>query len=121
MTWFPILLALQLTATPLAFDEAKAHADSYEDSLAPSAKAALVRAQGIALRFAFESCGHLAESPISPFTVVARVNEIGTTDKTWLRGGSALARCVERKLATAALPVSGGRSFYTSYEFTFEP
>lgn len=116
-----ILLALQLSSSALSFDEAKVQADSYENSLGATAKATLVKAQGKALGFAFERCGHLAESPISPFTVVAHVSEIGTTDRTWLRGGTALARCVEQKLAITVLPVNGGKSFYTSYEFTFEP
>ncbi|QNP41830.1 hypothetical protein [Lysobacter solisilvae (ex Woo and Kim 2020)] len=120
MTAF-ILLALQLATAPVSFEQAKVLADSYEASLSPSAKLALVKTQGGALGAAFEKCGSLAESPIKPFTVVAHVSEIGATDQTWLSGNSSLAQCVQRKLSTATFPANGGRSFYTSYEFTFEP
>ena len=121
MTALLIFLALQMPTATLPFDEAKAQADSYESSLAQPAKSALVKAQRSSIDAAFKRCGHLAESPIQAFTVVAHVSAIGTTDKTWLKGSTALARCVEQQLATASLPVNGGRSFYTSYEFTFAP
>lgn len=116
-----LLLAFQLATTSLTYDQAKALADTYESSLNPSAKSALVKAQGDALGAAFEKCGSRAESPIKPFTVVAHVNEIGATDQTWLQGNTDLAQCVQRQLATAGFPTNGGRAFYTSYEFTFEP
>jgi hypothetical protein len=116
-----LLIAFQLAAAPVSYDQAKALADSYEASLSPSAKGALVKTQGGFLGAAFEKCGSLAESPIKPFTVVAHVSEIGTTDQTWLKGSSDLARCVQWQLSTATFPANGGRSFYTSYEFSFEP
>ncbi|MFC5576393.1 hypothetical protein ACFPOA_00010 [Lysobacter niabensis] len=81
----------------------------------------MTKTQGDALEAAFAKCGSLAESPIRPFTVVAHVSEIGTTDQTWLDGNSDLARCVQRRLSTVTFPANGGRSFYTSYEFSFEP
>lgn len=116
-----LLLAFQLVAAPSSYDQAKTLADSYEASLGAAAKSALVETQGNALGIAFQKCGDRAESPIKPFTVVAHVNEVGATDQTWLQGDTALARCVQKELSTARFPANGGRAFYTSYEFTFEP
>jgi hypothetical protein len=116
-----LLLAFQLAAAPLSYDQAKALADTYEASLAPSAKSVLMESQGQALRAAFGKCGSRAESPIKPFTVVAHVSAIGITDQTWLKGNTELAKCVRDQLSTVSFSANGGRSFYTSYEFTFEP
>lgn len=116
-----LLLAFQLAATPIQFDQAKSLADAYEASLTPSARSSLIKVQGDSLDAAFAKCGNLAESPIKPFTVVAHVNELGMTDQTWLKGDTALAKCVQKQLSSAKLLADRERPFYTSYEFSFEP
>lgn len=116
-----LLLAFQLAAAPLTYDQAKALADTYEASLDASAKSALVKIQGDAIAVAFGNCANRAESPIKSFTVVAHVGENGTTDRTWLKGDTALAQCVRQQLATVRFPVRDGRAFHIFYEFTFTP
>jgi hypothetical protein len=116
-----LFLAFQLATAPIPYDQAKALADAYEASLTPSAKSTLIKVQADSLGTAFSKCGSLAESPIKPFTVVVHVNELGMTDQTWLKGDTDLARCVQKQLSATKFPANGGRSFHTSYEFSFEP
>lgn len=116
-----LFLAFQVATASLSYEQAKALADAHEASLGPSAKSALIKVQGNALGGAFETCGSRAESPIKPFTVVVHVDGTGAADQTWLQGDTALAQCVQKELAKARLPASDGRSFYTSYEFSFVP
>lgn len=117
---YALLLAAQLTAADTSFADAKARADEYESVLSTRDSAALIEAQGKALSAAMADCGP-ARQAFPPFTIVARVSNIGVTDRTWRNDDSPFAVCLEQHLTAASLPVAAGKPFYASYELDFAP
>jgi hypothetical protein len=113
-----LLLAAQVSALDLSFDEAKAAADRYEDVLAPRDVTALVDAQRQALETAMATCGP-ARREYSAFVVVVHVAADGTTDRTWRNNEAPYAVCMDRELSVARLPVATGKPFHASYELSF--
>lgn len=116
------MLVTQLAASASSFDEAKALADRHEALLNSPQMAQLLESQGQAAEKAFADC--MPSPPprsLPSFTVVLMLNDAGMPQKTWLRGDTRFAECVEERFADSALFQPPHAPFYTSFEFTFRP
>lgn len=116
----PFVLAAMLAIPPeFGFDRAKALADKNEASLDGVTQARLLDAQGKALGAAIAACAR-PDADVSRFTVVLSLNADGSTAASWLQGSTALAKCVQGKLADAGLAGHWPTPFYTSFELSFD-
>ncbi|UGB38699.1 hypothetical protein [Frateuria soli] len=114
-----IVSAAVLAASQMGFDEAKALADRNEASLDRQTSAQLVAAQGKALHEAVAACAR-PDADVLPFTVVLSLNGDGSTQASWLRGTTSLAKCVRNRLADTGLAGRWTTPFYTSFEVSFD-
>jgi hypothetical protein len=115
-----LVFAAMLAAPQLGFDEAKALADKNEAGLDRQTNSRLLGAQGQALDTAMRACAR-PDADVSAFTVVLSLNADGSTEASWLRGTTPLARCVEGELARSGLAGHWPTPFYTSFELSFTP
>lgn len=113
-----MVLAAQAATAPMDFRQAKARADAYENGLSASRHAALRDKQGKALKAAVAACAR-PNPDVSAFTVVLLLNPDGSVKSSWLKGGTALARCVRGQLAAAGLHGHWPSPFYISFEVSF--
>jgi len=113
-----IILAAQLAAAPVGFDQAKAMADANERSLPQRISTQLLRAQGKALGSAMATCGHPGMDP-SAFVVVLSLNADGSVAESWRKGETPLAQCVHKELAASGLAGQWPTPFHTSVELSF--
>ena len=112
-----LLFAAQVSAAPLAYEEAKALADRNEAALAADLHGALLESQGRALGSALASCGRPGMD-LAKFTVVLRLNPDGSVAESWRQGETPLAKCVHSKLAVSGFAGNWPQPFYTSIELS---
>ena len=113
-----ILLAAQLAAAPMGFDQAKAIADANERGLPKERSSQLLQAQGNAIGSAMAACGRPGMD-MSAFAVVLSLNADGSVAQSWQKSETPLARCVHRELAASGLAGTWPTPFYTSVELSF--
>jgi hypothetical protein len=112
-----LLLALQLAAAPSGYSEAKALADANEAALSGEMMSRLMEAQGNLLGAAIGKCARPGMD-FSPLVVVFVLNEDGSVARTWRKGDTPLATCLEREVSTATFAGRWPEPFYTSIELT---
>lgn len=104
--------------SPADYASAKQRADRDEDSL-PAAQASAMRdAQGVALEAAIAGCA-TPTADTSPFVVVAELDATGKVVRTRREGGTPLAICVQKQIASSALSPPPRAPFFTSFELSF--
>jgi len=104
------------------FTAAKAAADADEASLAPDARAATLDRQRAFLDAGVAACADLqSTAQLQDFVVVVRLDASGTVMRTWRRGDSPLALCIERHSRGKVMFVPPRAPFHASLEVTFEP
>jgi len=104
------------------FTAAKAAADADEASLAPDARAATLDRQRAFLDAGVAACADLqSTAQLQDFVVVVRLDASGTVMRTWRRGDSPLALCIERHSRGKVMFVPPKAPFHASLEVTFEP
>ena len=113
-----MLLATQLAAAPMGFEQAKALADANEKNLPKAVSSQLLQSQGNALGSAMAACGRPGMD-LSAFTVVLSLHADGSVAESWRRGETPLARCVHKELAASGLSGQWPTPFYTSVELSF--
>lgn len=120
----PYLVLMGLAALASAamgaasFEEAKRKADSDEGTLPPSQLSTLAQVQGAVVGEAFSSCmPRPAPQPLPTFVVVMELNAEGRVLRTWSRGDSAIASCMERAFSRAMAFRPPRAPFFTSFDF----
>jgi hypothetical protein len=113
-----MLFAAQAAVSPLTFPQAKARADANENSLSATTHAALLDAQGKALKTAVAACARPAPD-LSAFTVVLSLHADGSVASSWFKGHTAFARCVRTQLVSHGVPGHWDTPFFTSFEVSF--
>jgi len=104
------------------FTAAKAAADADEASLDEDVRAATLDQQRAFLDAGVAACADLqSTAQLEDFVVVARLDDSGTVVRTWRRGDSPLALCIERQSRGKVMFVPPKTPFHTSLEVTFEP
>ena len=104
------------------FTAAKAAADADEASLAEDARAAVFDQQRAFLDAGVSACADLkSTAQLEDFVVVVRLDDSGTVVRTWRRGDSPLALCIERQSRGKVMFVPPRAPFHASLEVTFEP
>lgn len=117
-----MLFSAVLAAAPTDVDAAIALANADEASLPAEQHGALVKAQTALLDKTFSACMPAQQGAPQPaFTVVLQLDASGTPRQSWLKGDTAVARCVEKVLAGQPVFVPPRAPFYTFFEFSFEP
>lgn len=114
-----IVLAIQLAAVPMGFDQAKALADANEGNLPREVSSRLLQAQGSALGAAMAACGRPGLD-LSAFSVVISLNADGSVARSWRKGETPLAHCVHKALSASGLAGTWPTPFYTSIELSFD-
>jgi len=100
---------------------AKAAADADESSLDAAEKSAMLDSQRAFLDVAAAACAtDLPKPDLSPFTVVMRINADGVVDKTWRKGDSPLALCIERYTRGKTVFVPPRSPLHSSFEISFD-
>lgn len=112
------IMLLAQVALGATYEEAKALADKQEAMLQASESSRLIESQGKAIAATFPSCKALR--PVEPFTVVLAIDHAGKAKKSWRRGDSEFARCVELRLSESIFFNPPVDPFYTSLEFSFK-
>lgn len=112
-----LLFALQLAAAPSGYSEAKALADANEAALSAEMMSRLMEAQGNLLGEAVGKCARPGMD-FSPLVVVFVLNENGSVARTWRKGDTPLATCLEREVSMATFAGRWPEPFYTSIELT---
>lgn len=121
MFW-ELLLATQLSAGGMGFNEAKAFADRHEAALERPQTAQLLASQANVAGRSFATCmPSPAPKSLPSFTVVLMLDGTGKPQRSWLKGDAEFARCVERQFTASVFFQPPSAPFYTSFEFTFEP
>jgi len=114
--------ALRAGEPPSDFAGAKAAADADEASLDAATKAAALEKQRAFLDASVAACASDdAKADLSDFVVVMRLEADGTVGRTWRRGDSPLALCVERNARGKMLFAPPRSPFYSSLEISFVP
>lgn len=115
----PIILALvQIFSLPLSFDQAKAAADGQLASLPIELSVEFGASLSNFVGTASNACARPRQS-LSDFAVVLFVDKDGKVKRTWRRGDSVYAYCIEAELATADFMLKPSvQPFFISYEFT---
>lgn len=114
-----LIIATQLAAPPLKFDQAKAMADANEGALPKALSAQLLQAQGNALGAAMSACGRPGMD-LSRFAVVMSLNADGSVAQSWRKGETPLAKCVHRSLVETGLAGTWPTPFFTSVVLSFD-
>lgn len=114
-----LLLAAQLAASPIGFDEAKTLADDNEATLSKEVGSQLLQAQGKALGSAMATCGRPGMD-LSAFTLVFSLNADGSVAESWRRGETPLADCVHKTVSISGFAGQWSTPFYTSIEMSFD-
>ena len=109
-------------ASEVTYEQSKAWADRDEASLSPNQQQALIESQGRVGGAAHASCldGH-SKPDLSPYTLVMELDSSGKVVRTWLHGGSALAKCFNQEMSKATLFAPPKTPFYTSFEMDWMP
>jgi len=116
-----LLLSADLFASTLSYKEVKTLADKHEQSLPVAQAQDLMKAQGMVGGKALTECFDSVPGPRTiPFVLVMQLDGNGIVVHTWLDGGSDVAKCFEKKLATQKLFVPPFVPFYTSFEMQFK-
>jgi len=117
-----VLFSAALAAAPADVDAAIALAHADEASLPAEQHVALVKAQTTLLDKTFSACMPAEQKePLPAFTVVLQLDAAGKPRQSWLKGDTAVARCVEKVLAGQPVFVPPRAPFYTFFELSFEP
>lgn len=102
------------------FDSVKIQADANERALSEPQKASLQTAQRALLDKAVPDCATPVPQ-LDPFAIVAELDASGLIKRTWRRGSTPLAICVERELREKTLPAPPAAPFLVSFELSFSP
>jgi hypothetical protein len=102
------------------FDSVKIQADANERTLSEPQKASLQDAQRKLLDKAVPDCATPVPQ-LDPFVIVAELDTGGLIKRTWRRGSTPLAICVERELRGKTLPAPPAAPFLISFELSFAP
>jgi hypothetical protein len=104
------------------FEAAKAAADADEASLDAATREAAVQQQRAFLDAGVAACANPATTArLEPFVVVVELDADGHVTRTWRRGDSPLALCIERQSRGKAMFVPPRAPFRASLEVGFEP
>jgi hypothetical protein len=124
------LMAMSLSAAaveppveaPMDFAAAKAAADADEASLEESARAAALEQQGAFLDAGISACADARNTArLEGFVIVVELDDSGQVVRTWRRGDSPLALCIERHSRGKLMFVPPRTPFYASLEVSFTP
>ena len=102
------------------YAQAKQRADADEASLHALTSRAMRDAQARVLDDAIAGCA-TPTADTSPFVVVAELDTTGKVVRTWREGGTPLAICVQKQIASSALSPPPRAPFFTSFELSFTP
>lgn len=105
---------------PADLAQAKAQADHDEASLPPDLGQAMLAAQQAMLERGIAACAS-PKPDTAPFVVVARLDARGGIARTWRKGDTPLAICVDRFLRGKVLMAPPHAPFFVSFELTFVP
>lgn len=104
------------------FDAAKAAADADEASLDAATRTAATEQQRAFLDAGVAACANPATTArLEPFVVVVELDAGGRVARTWRRGDSPLALCIERQSRGKPMFVPPRAPFHASLEVGFEP
>lgn len=107
---------------PLDFAQAKAMADADEASLGEAARTEALARQRAFLDASVAACAEAgAGADLADFTVVVRLDGAGNVVRTWRRGDSPLALCIERSARGKPMFVPPRSPFHASLEVSFVP
>lgn len=113
-----MILMAQMATPSMTYPKAKALADANENGLPAASHVALLEAQGKVLKAAVAACAR-PDPDLSAFTVVLSLHADGSVAASWLKGRTALARCVRGQLVVSGVPGHWTTPFYTSFEVSF--
>ncbi|HVI57657.1 MAG TPA: hypothetical protein VM619_02125 [Luteimonas sp.] len=118
-----VLLAPALHAqAPMDFEAAKAAADADEASQDTAARAAAMDRQRAFLDEAVAACADVrSTAELRDFVVVVQLDAEGRVARTWRRGDSPLALCIERHARGKVMFVPPRAPFHASLEVGFVP
>src|SRR5690606_27425792 len=112
----------QDVAQGMDFTAAKAAADADEASQDDAARAAALESQGAFLDEGVAFCADVRNTArLEDFVVVVRLDEAGRVVRTWRRGDSPLALCIERHARGRLMFVPPRAPFHASLEVGFVP
>ncbi|HYM86930.1 MAG TPA: hypothetical protein VET30_09360 [Pseudoxanthomonas sp.] len=112
-------ISLSVAAGPdLEYAEAKALADSDENSLPEEQSSKLVAAQGELMNSGIAACA-TPNPDFSAFVVAMELDAGGKVIRTWLQGDSPLAICFRKHVAAGALTPPPRAPFYSFIELSF--
>jgi hypothetical protein len=108
--------------TPMDFTAAKAAADADEASQGDTARATALQQQGAFLDAAVVACADArSTAQLEAFVVVVELDATGHVVRTWRRGDSPLALCIERQSRGKLMFVPPRAPFHASLEVSFTP
>jgi len=113
-------VGVDLRAQSSDFDSVKIQADANERTLSEAERTRLQSAQRALLDRAVPDCA-TPTPQLEPFVIVAQLDAAGTIKRTWRRGSTPLAVCVERQLRGKTLPAPQDAPFLISFELSFAP
>lgn len=113
------MISMSVAAGPdLEYADAKALADSDEDSLPEEQSSKLVAAQAELMNSGIATCA-TPNPNFSAFVVVMELDAGGKVVRTWLQGDSPLAVCFRKHVAAGVLTPPPRAPFYSSIELSF--
>lgn len=105
-------------AVAASFAEVKRRADDDERGLSTVQIQSLAEAQGRVAALAFANCVPRPAPQLLPaFVVVMELDVKGKVVRTWRRGDSEIAACIERQFSGATLFRPPTAPFFTSFDF----
>ncbi|WP_440976941.1 hypothetical protein [Pseudoxanthomonas winnipegensis] len=105
---------------PADIAQAKAQADRDEASLPPDLSQAMRTAQQDTLERGVAACAS-PKADTTPFVIVARLDARGGIARTWRKGDTPLAICLDRFLRGRVLLAPPRAPFFVSFELSFTP
>lgn len=113
--------ALHAQDAAMDFTAAKAAADADEASQDPAARAEAMKQQRAFLDAGVAACADPASTArLEGFVVVVELDADGRVARTWRRGDSPLALCIERQSRGKVMFVPPRTPFHASLEVGFE-
>lgn len=118
----PVAAVESPAQAPMDFAAAKAAADADEASQEESARAATLEQQSAFLDAAVAACADGRNTAqLEGFVIVVELDDAGHVVRTWRRGDSPLALCIERHSRGKLMFVPPRTPFYASLEVSFTP
>ena len=118
----PVAAVESPVQAPMDFAAAKAAADADEASQEESARAATLEQQSAFLDAGVAACADGRNTAqLEGFVIVVELDDAGHVVRTWRRGDSPLALCIERHSRRKLMFVPPRTPFYASLEVSFTP